>query len=504
MYSLQAAATEGRFWLVTRDLQAYSDAMQINEYSDEHYPALDPDVCRRARLARDSRFDGEFFLGVRTTGIYCRPICPARTPAERNVTYFRLAAQAAQAGFRPCLRCRPESAPGSPAWMGTGTTVGRAFALIGEGALNNDSVANLALRLGVGERYLRKLFQREMGTSPLAIALHQRLEFARKLLTETGLPVTEVAFGAGFGSVRRFNSAVRQHYGVTPGQLRRQPRRPGEGGVRLQLQYRPPYDWEGVLDFFRRHAIAGVECVEQQTYQRSLLFAEGPGCLKLQPQRGRNALLLELHLPTPGHLMSVVAAVRRMFDLDANPAVIAGTLASDPALAGVVEQFPGVRSPCHASPFEAAVRAIVGQQVSVAAARTVLSRIAEAGSPPGQPRAFPTAAAIAALPDDRLAMPSRRRASLRALCAAYTGCEGTLTAAGLAAIPGVGPWTRSLVAMRGFGDPDAFPAGDLGLARAWERLATAGGQSPAAPMPTQGWRPWGSYAANLLWRSLTP
>ncbi len=460
---------------------------------------LDPEACRRAHLARDPRFDGEFFLAVRTTGIYCRPVCPARAPSERNVTYYRSAAQAAGAGYRPCLRCRPESAPDSPAWLGTSTTVRRALGLIREGVLNDGGLAALAGRLGVGERYLRKLFQRELGASPRDVALNQRLLFARKLLAETGMPITEVAFAAGFGSVRRFNSAVREQFRATPGELRA--RRKTDGGkaaIRLQLHYRPPYDWEGVIGVFRRHAVAGVETVGDACYQRTIT-AGGPGVIRVSPLPGRNALQLELDLPDQGQLMPVVARVRRMFDLDANPAVVHIALAADERLAPLLARFPGIRSPLHWTPFEAAVRAIVGQQVSTLAARGICSRLAAATATPGTGPTFPQAAALASLDDRHFPMPARRRETLRALCIACVGREEALQLGELEALRGVGPWTVSMVALRGFGNPDILPAGDLGLQRAWQALCRD-------PAPIQssavGWRPWRAYAANLLWRSL--
>lgn len=454
---------------------------------DKH---LDPETCRRARLSRDPRFDGEFFLAVRTTGIYCRPVCPARQPAEKNVIYFREAGQAAEAGFRPCLRCRPETAPGSPAWIGSGTTVNRALGLIHAGALNSGSLGELAARLGVGERYLRKLFQRELGISPLAVAQNRRLLFAKQLLVETDLALTDVAFAAGFGSVRRFNSAVRDSFGVAPSALRRRAAAPGDGAITLQLQYRPPYDWEGVLDFFARHAVEGLETVTDKRYRRELA---GGGHFEVSPLRGRHALTLRLELPDLGELLPLVARVRRMFDLDANPGVIAGVLWREPALRGLLARFPGVRSPVYSSATEASVRAIVGQQVSIGAARTVCARLARACG--GE---FPAPAAIAALGDEHFAMPTRRRDSLRAACRLLANGEPEDLPGALGALPGIGPWTLGMVAMRGLGEPDIFPRGDLGLVRAWEALGREEPLENAVPR----WQPFGAYAANLLWRSL--
>jgi AraC family transcriptional regulator, regulatory protein of adaptative response / DNA-3-methyladenine glycosylase II len=463
--------------------------------------ALDPELCRRARLSRDTRFDGVFYLGVRTTGIYCRPICPARTPAEKNVSYFNNAALAAQAGFRPCLRCRPESAPNSPAWKGTSTTVQRAVQLIGQGALNTGSVAALAQRLGIGERYLRKLFQRELGVSPQALALNQRLLFAKKLLAETELPVTQIAFAAGFGSLRRFNSAVQNQFRLSPSALRNRPAvNTHSTALELQLHYRPPYDWEGVVDFFSRHAVSGVETVTPESYQRNITLSGAAGSLRVSPLRGKNALQLELQLTDHRLLIPVVARVRRMFDLDANPAAIAEVLGQDRRLALLLKRFPGIRSTGHWSLYEASIRGIVGQQISTQAARGVIARLAAAVNSDAGIVTFPDATGIATLHDEHFPMPGRRRDTLRTLCQLCAGHEEQLDLQMLASLKGVGPWTAAMVAMRGSGDPDTFPLKDLGLERAWARLP-----GPDATLHDQSihWRPWRSYAANLLWRSLS-
>lgn len=460
---------------------------------------LDAERCRIARLSRDMRFDGEFFLAVKTTGIYCRPVCPARPPAEKNVRYYRLASQAAADGYRPCLRCRPESAPGSPAWIGTSTTVRRALSLIMAGALNEGSLSQLAERLGVGERYLRKLFQRELGISPQKVALNQRLLFAKKLLMETRLPITEVAFAAGYGSIRRFNSAMREHLALTPSELRggRESQAP-DAPVQLRLHYRPPYDWAGVIDFFRHHAVDGVEVVSEQLYRRNFLCQDRPAWLQVQPERGRNALRLTLQLPDYTHLQPTVNRVRRMFDLDANPEVIGEHLGKTQTLGHVLERSPGTRSPGHWSLFEAAVRAIIGQQISTSAARGICARLAQSCSTDGN-ITFPRADALAALDDSHFPMPGRRRETLRSLCRAYADREDALDLEALGTLKGVGPWTLAMVAIRGAGHPDVFPGGDLGLRRAWERL---GGTDEILNEQAALWRPWRSYAANLLWRSL--
>ena len=477
------------------------EKVSANSIDNAPSTQLDAESCRLARLSRDPRFDGEFFLAVRTTGIYCRPICPTRAPAEKNVSYYRNATQAAQAGYRPCLRCRPESAPDSPAWHGTSTTVQRALELIRQGALNSGSLAQLSDRLGVGERYLRKLFQRELGVSPQAVALNQRLLFAKKLLAESELPITDVAFAAGFGSVRRFNSAVQTQFKLTPSDLRK--RRGGRinpSGIRLQLQYRPPYDWEGITRFFSRHAIAGVETVSAEGYRRNLWLAGAPASFQISHLPARNALELQLHLVDHSLLMPVVAQVRRMFDLDANPAVIRQALAQDAQLAPLVKAYPGLRAPGSWSLYESSVRAIVGQQVSTAAARSICARLAATTSPDPDHLVFPGAAAIAALGDSHFPMPGRRRDTLRSLCAQFSGREDAVNMPALAALKGVGPWTVAMVAMRGAGDPDIFPNKDLGLEQAWERIS---GENTSLQDHSTSWRPWRSYAANLLWRSLS-
>jgi len=464
-------------------------------------PSLDPVVCRRARVSRDARFDGEFYLAVRTTGIYCRPICPARAPAEKNVCYFRSAALAAQAGFRPCLRCRPESAPNSAAWNGSSTTVRRALQLLGQGALNEGSLADLALRLGVGERYLRKLFQRELGVSPQALALNQRLLFAKKLLAETTLPVTDVAFAAGFGSVRRFNSAVQKQFRLPPGALRgRRSVTTASANIELQLHYRPPYDWEGVADFFTRHAIAGVEFVTPRSYRRNITLGGTSGSFEVSPMAGRDALRLELQLADHSLLLPIVTRVRRMFDLDANPAAIHQVLGQDRRLAPLLQRFPGIRATGHWSLYEAAIRGIVGQQISTQAARGVLARLAAAAGSATDRMLFPGAATITALGDEQFPMPGRRRETLRTLCQYCIEREDELDIEAVAALKGVGPWTVAMVAMRGNGQPDIFPTRDLGLEKAWGKLP-----GPAVTLSdhTANWRPWRSYAANLLWRSLS-
>ena len=470
--------------------------------------ALDPAICRKARLSRDPRFDGEFFLAVSTTGIYCRPVCPARPPLERNVSYFRTAAAAAQEGYRPCLRCRPESAPQSPAWLGTATTVKRALDLIQEGYLNYNSLSQLSARLGVGERYLRKLFEQQLGATPSSVAQTQRLHFAQKLLHETALPITEIAFASGFGSIRRFNSATAEAFGCSPRELRRKQARASGKGIVLEMSYRQPYDWDGVLDFFGRHALDGVESVEEGCYTRNLLTDYGPARIRVDHHPRKPCLRLHIVSEDNAVLMPLVTLVRRMFDLDAHAAAIESELGHDEHLRRCIEAWPGVRSPVVASRFECALRAILGQQISIGAARKLLARITAACANSAKLDGshvllFPKPEQVAALKDDQLPMPGRRRETLRAVCRYFA--EGAADdpeelLSGLASLRGIGPWTLSIVAMRGLGQPDAFPHTDLGLMKSFPDLEAL---SPAQFRErTNQWKPWRSYAANLLWRNL--
>lgn len=460
---------------------------------------IDNETCRQARMARDPRFDGEFFVGVTSTGIYCRPICPARQPAERNVTYYRHAAQAAESGFRPCLRCRPETAPNSPAWLGSATTLQRALDLIRAGALNGESnLTQLADKLGIGERYLRKLFQRELGVSPLAVAQNQRLLLAKQLLLETQMPLTETAFAAGFGSVRRFNSAIQNAFGMPPSAMRRRRQTNTQRDrIELELHYRPPYDWDGVIAVFMRHAIDGVEHVTGDCYRLRFALQGTIGELTVRPLKDKDALGLTLYLNDIVQLMPIIERVRSMFDLDANPNVIAQHLSKDPALAALLHQYPGIRSPVKWSAEESAIRAIVGQQVSTLAAKSICARLAKTIQPDESLRTFPTAAALAALDDTHFPMPGRRREALQNL-QANAFRSGELCTQAFAAAKGIGPWTTAMLAMRGYGDPDAFPETDLGLLQAWDKL----NPKEKLKQASKRWTPWRSYAANLLWRTL--
>jgi AraC family transcriptional regulator of adaptative response / DNA-3-methyladenine glycosylase II len=481
-------------------------------------PRLDGGACYRALRTRDARFDGRFYTAVRTTGVFCRPICPARTPRPENCEFYPSAAAASEAGYRPCLRCRPEAAPGTPAWLGTSATVQRALRLIDQGALDAAGAPDLAERLGVTDRHLRRLFERHLGASPRAVAGMRRVLFAKQLLDETALPMTQVAVAAGFGSLRRFNDALRSTYGRTPTELRR--RRgsaPGGDGVRLSLPVRAPYDAGALLGYLSRRAIPGVEAVADGGYWRSLRADGRAAALCVTPEGG--ALRLEVIGAPTAALGRIVGSVRRLFDLDADPAVIAAALAEDARLAPLVAKRPGLRVPGALDPFELGVRAILGQQVSVAAATTTSGRLAaQLGTPlPTSLRRqvpeairllFPEPAALLAAGARSLGVPEARAATLRAFAAAVRGEAGLLAGLDplerslerLTAIRGVGAWTASYVALRGLGHADAFPAGDLGLRKAFGRGRPVSERALRAA--SERWRPWRGYAALHLWASL--
>ena len=479
---------------------------------------IDPHICDRARLARDPRFDGLFFIGVRSTGIFCRPICPAPSPKPEHIVYYPTAAAAMEAGLRPCLRCRPEASPGTPAWSGTSATVSRAMTLIRQGALNEGSLDDLAARLGVGTRHLRRLFKTHVGASPLTLAITQRVLFAKKLITETDLPMTRIAFASGFGSIRRFNAAFRKLYARTPSELRRHSTRNEQDGsgfhCTLRLPYRPPFDWNAMLSFFAQRAIPGVEFADADGYCRTLRIGKATGSLRVTHEEKEHSLLLDVFLSDSRDLLVVVERVRRMFDLDVNLSAIHEVLKADPVLEPLIEKRPGLRLPGAWDAFETAVRAVVGQQVSVKAARTVVGRIAAQAGPPCEQachpdlcRYFPTADELNRSDLEHVGMPRKRIQTLYALAGemvsgAMDFCV-TVSVADfikrLTAIAGIGAWTAEYIAMRAFGEPDAFPAGDLGIKRA---LQPAGGPEPTRRQlleRARSWQPWRAYAAMHLW-----
>jgi len=483
--------------------------------------SLDPKICERARLARDARFDGRFFIGVVTTGIYCRPVCTVRPPKARNVRFYPTAAAAAEAGFRPCLRCRPEAAPGSPAWFGTAATVSRGLRLIGEGALDGDgTVEDLAERLGVGSRHLSRLFRKHLGAPPRAVAGTRRLLFAKKLINETDLPMAQIALSSGFRSIRRFNAAFLGSYGCAPGQLRRSATRRKTGGdgsdFVLRLPYRPPFDWTSIADYFALRATPGVESVDRDAYRRTILLDGRAGQIEVRPAPDDTALELRVVFPDPRDLFQIVERVRRMFDLAADPTDIAGHLGRDPALSTVLAAHPGLRLPGAWDGFELAVRAILGQQVTVKGASTLSGRLASAfgermAAADGPTILFPTPAALAEAEVGRIGLPKARARTIRALAEAVASGAVTFDAAldpdalerRLTALPGIGSWTAQYVAMRALNEPDAFPATDLGLIRSATALGMAATAKELA-LRAEAWRPWRAYAAQYLWRAEVP
>jgi AraC family transcriptional regulator, regulatory protein of adaptative response / DNA-3-methyladenine glycosylase II len=472
---------------------------------------LDHRACDRARRSRDARFDGRFFIGVTSTGIYCRPICPARAPKDEHIRYFPSAAAAEAAGFRPCLRCRPEASPGTPAWLGTSGIVSRALRLISDGALDDAGVERLADRLGVTGRHLRRLFLRHLGATPLDVALTRRTHFAKKLLDETTLAMGEVALASGFGSLRRFNSQVRRTFRRTPTELRRLARQHVVAEpecYRFRLAYRPPYDWDAVLDFLRARATPGVEQVEGCHYRRTIEVDGKSGVIDVSRLDTVAALQLTVRFPDPRALLRIVERVRRVFDLGADPAVIAEHLRADPLLRRPLARHPGIRTPGAWDGFELAVRAILGQQISVRAATTIAGRIALMfGSPVpddrGLGRLFPTPVQLANAVVERAGVMPARAETIRSLARhvaggsiAFGSCaDGRVMVSALKALPGIGDWTAEYIAMRALGEPDAFPSGDLVLRR-------AAGDCTARELDraSQAWRPWRAYAVMLLWR----
>jgi AraC family transcriptional regulator of adaptative response / DNA-3-methyladenine glycosylase II len=477
---------------------------------------LDHDACYRVIAQRDARFDGRFFTAVKTTGIYCRPVCPARTPHSKNVIFYPTAAAAQEAGFRPCLRCRPETAPDMGAWRGTSNTVARALSLIELGALDEGSAPALAERLGLGERQLRRLFREHLGASPLGVAQTRRVLLAKQLIHETRLPMTEIAFASGFGSVRRFNETFSALFGRAPGELRRMA---GEhmadanaAEFSLLLRYQPPYDWSAMLGFLSQRAISGVERVAGGAYSRSICVAGTSGVLSIRPAAG-NALCAKIRIGKLRTLPSIIARLRRVFDLAADPLAISAHLAGDPVLAPLVAKRPGLRVPGAWDGFELAVRAVLGQQITVGAAVSLARRlVAKYGQPlenpePGLTHLFPTPAALAKADLSTLGMPKSRASTLSAVAAAVlktpdlldANCELDEAVRRLRAIPGVGEWTAQYIALRQLREPDAFPATDIGVLRA---LADARGQRPSAAeilRRAERWRPFRAYAAQHLW-----
>jgi AraC family transcriptional regulator of adaptative response / DNA-3-methyladenine glycosylase II len=487
---------------------------------------LDFEHCYRAVDSRDPRFDGCFYTAVRTTGIYCRPSCPAVTPKRENVTFYVSSAAAQRGGFRACRRCRPDAAPGSPEWDTRADTVGRAMRLIGDGVVDREGVPGLAARLGYTERHLNRMLTTELGAGPLALARAQRAQTARILVETTGLGLADIAFAAGFGSVRQFNDTMLEVYARSPSQMREKQSTGdrGEAGVvSLRLAYRPPLHAGSLLEFFTARTLPGIDEVADGAYRRGMNLPHGNADVVLTP--GERWVHATLQLSDVRDLAPAVARCRRLFDLDADPVAVDGVLGADPALAGAVAAEPGVRVPRAVDGFEMAVRAVVGQQVSVAGARTTLGRMIRAAGvsslpAPGEPApipqttatvrltGFPPASTIADLPDSAFGMPAARRATIRALAEAVAGgrldldpgADRAETVAHLTELPGIGPWTAGYVAMRAIGDPDVFLPTDLAARRGAEAVGLPG-TAKALATHAERWRPWRSYALIRLWRS---
>jgi AraC family transcriptional regulator of adaptative response / DNA-3-methyladenine glycosylase II len=481
----------------------------------------DRDTCYRALQSRDARFDGLLFVGVTSTGVYCRPVCPARTAKPGNCRFFGSAAAAQEAGFRPCLRCRPETAPDLASWRGTSNTVSRALALITEGALDggNAGVEALAERLGIGERHLRRLFVQHLGASPVAVAQTRRVLFAKQLIHETNMPITEVALAAGFGSIRRFNEIFLDLFHRPPSALRRKTS-PGsagpEAGVTLRLRYRPPYAWDSMLGFLRARAIPGVEVVENGSYLRTVGLDGFTGSIEVTHLPERQSLCATIRFPRVQSLPAIISRIRRVFDLGADIETIEAHLSLDPRLAPYVAQRPGLRAPGGWDGFELGVRAILGQQVTVAAARRLAAQlVASHGEQAsrdfvGDPRlthVFPDARRLASAASLEAGMPAARRSALKELAAAAVADPNLFRSFGtieeaiarLRKIRGVGEWTAQYIALRALRETDAFPAADIGLLRGAE---VVDGTKPTAPnllRRSESWRPWRAYAAQHLW-----
>ena len=476
-----------------------------------------------ALAARDSRFDGVFFTGVTTTGIYCRPVCPAKTPRASSCHFFGTAAAAEAAGFRPCLRCRPELAP----YAVQQNLAHAVWQKIADGALNDGNLDALAMQVGLSSRQLRRVIVQEFGVTPIALAQTQRLLFAKRLLQETSLSMTDIAYASGFGSVRRFNALFAAAYQLTPGSLRRTTAR-NQDGIQLRLAYRPPFAWDALINYLEGRAMPGLETIVYQhgqaSYVRSVSLNGQQGWISVSHLAERQQLSLQVAPELTPVLMPLMARVRQQFDLEANPAVIQQVLHSSPMLSPQIARTPGLRVPGAFDSFELAIRAVLGQQVSVAGATTVSGRLVQRFGQtittpfPKITHHFPSPAIIAALPLDQLAgigIPGARAATLQHL-AQFTlngglqrrpGASAEDMVAQLKTVKGIGEWTAQYIAMRALRYPDAFPAGDLGLQKAAAQLSI-----PASTRLTekqllseaQAWAPWRSYAALLLWQSLSP
>jgi AraC family transcriptional regulator of adaptative response / DNA-3-methyladenine glycosylase II len=481
---------------------------------------MDADACYRAIGTRDARFDGRLFIAVKTTGVYCRPICPARTPKRESCLFFATAAAAQEAGFRPCLRCRPEISPELAFWRGTSNTVSRALSLIEAGALDGADLEALAARLGVGGRQLRRLFHRHLGASPITVAQTRRVHLAKQLIHDTHLSMAQVAHAAGFGSIRRFNETFQRLFGRPPAALRRKAALEGEAETErpltVRLAYRPPYDFDAMLEFLASRAIPGVETVVARRYARTIAVGEHHGLLTVE-RGAKDSLIVDVRFPQLQALASIIARVRRVFDLAADPQVIGEHLSQDSLLAPLIAARPGLRVPGGWDGFELAVRAILGQQITVSAASGLAGKLVRAFGTPLSPayastiegltHVFPRAEKLIGADIAALGMPRSRALALSSLASAVAadpaifgparGLEEAI--AKLRSLSGIGEWTAQYVAMRELREPDAFPAADIGLMRA---LAGPDGKRPSPAellARAESWRPWRAYAALHLW-----
>lgn len=480
----------------------------------EAVSGLTREILDRARRSRDARFDGRFFIAVRSTRIYCRPICPSRFSNDSNIRYYASAEEAAEAGYRPCLRCRPEAAPGSPAWTGTSAVVQRALRLIQDGALDQTTLDELANRLGIGARHLCRLFAQHVGASPTTVAQTRRLHFAKRLLDDTRLSITDIAHASGFRSIRRFNDAFLTTYRKSPRDLRKGKRfDPDESQgaeITLRLAYRPPYDWDYMVSVLAMGAIRGLEVVNAGGYARAVPTPSGHAALQIRPAAHTHALEVSIQGAMPAELPALLASVRRMFDITADPERIAAALHGDTLLLPLIARRPGLRIPGVWDPFECSVRAIVGQHSGVSGQFGILKRLVERFGQPIEPVAadrrylFPTPVVLADANFDGLGLSRARGEALRRLARGVCDKGIRFDAPSeeinrlLCELPGVGRWTAGYVELRGLGEPDAFPFGDLLL----RRLASTG-EKALTPMAleerAESWRPFRGYAAFHLW-----
>jgi AraC family transcriptional regulator of adaptative response / DNA-3-methyladenine glycosylase II len=476
---------------------------------------LDTEACYRALKSRDRRFDGVFYIAVRTTGIYCRPSCPAITPKLVNVTFHPSAAAAQQAGYRACKRCLPDATPGSPDWDLAADAAGRAMRLIADGVVERDGVAGLAQRLGYSERQLNRLVTSSFGAGPLALARARRAQTARVLIETSTLSFADIAFASGFASIRQFNDTVREVYASTPTELRgRRGNTSTPGGIATRIGVREPFAGEELLDFLAVRAVRGIEAVGEGWYERSLALPHGPGVVRVQlVGRPTGYVPCSFSLADARDLAPALERTRRLLDADCDPVAVDEQLGGDRLLAPLVRRRPGLRVPGHVDGVELAARAVLGQQVSVAGARTLAARLVAAH---GEPLAlsgdhqvthlFPSADALAAIDPETIAMPRARGRALATIAGALAGGSVVLdrsadrgeTRAALLALPGIGPWTADYIGLRALGDPDLFLAGDIGVRNAAERLGVEDVGSSS-----ENWRPWRSYALIHLWSDLS-